>query len=159
MISIILMSILILLFEISFREVILFQNLSLFFILINILYWSKRYRLAIVIGFIVGFFIDLFLQSHFGETLFSVFLPLLVLTFFDSLLRIEGSLNRTIFSSIGTAFAIFLREILFELVFWEGDFEPSAVMRTVVVSIVFVLIINIFFSKYLLADKKEGAFL
>lgn len=159
MIIVIILAIFVTLFEVSFREIVLFQHVSLLFLTVNTLFWFRRYVPAFVMGCVGGVLIDLLHQGHFGETVFSLFLPLLILSFFDSILQLESRLSRLFFSILGTSVSIFVLNVLLELIFWEGNLVVFEVVKTAVVSSLIVAGTHLFFGKYLGAETKKGDYL
>jgi hypothetical protein len=160
MLIIILLSVVILLFEVSFREINLLADISLFFIFVNLLFWHKRYKPALICGVVCSFLIDLILQNHLGRTMFSLFGPLLILTFFDNLLRVESKLSRVIFLVVSVSSSIFVSDVLFELVFWQGELFFALIVKRIIVSVTIALLLSTVFGQILLApETKAGKYL
>lgn len=157
-ILIILLSMFIILFEVSFIEIVIFSNVSFIFIIVNLFFWSKRYDIAIWCGMISGILIDLVLQKHLGETIFSLFFPLLILSFFDSLLRIESKLSRVIFSLTSTASSIFILDFLFKLVFLNSTFTLGIVVKRIVISVIVLLFLSMLIGNVLLSKRNGSKF-
>ncbi|MDD3647983.1 MAG: hypothetical protein PHS44_05815 [Candidatus Dojkabacteria bacterium] len=147
------------LFEVSFVEIRILQNISFLFIAINILFWLKKYRLAFVCGIITSLLIDLILQLQLGRNLLSLFLPLLILDFFNGLLKVESKVSRVVFSILGVVCSIFISDLLFELVFITGNFELSSLLsKTLVSTIVTVIVGFVLNASWIPDSRKEAGF-
>lgn len=153
MVIYILMTIFVVFFEVSLREINILSNISILFILINLCFWFKRHRAAIICGFISGFLIDLFLQNHLGKSIFSLFCPIFIFTFFDNLLRVDSKMSRTIYLVASTASGVFISDFLFELIFWEGDLIFVFVVKRIIISVVIALLLSLFLGKYFIIDE------
>lgn len=158
MIIITLLSVSIILFEVSFREITIFEDLSLMFIIINLFYWLKRYDVAIWVGVISSLLIDLILQNKFGQTQLCVFLPLFILTFFDNLLKLESRLSRLVFSSVSAASTIFMSDFLLKLFFFNGEFNMNVVIRRIIISVIILILLNILFGKIIFKEEKGSKY-
>lgn len=154
MISFIFLSIGLILFEVIFRELFLFRDIAILFILMNVLYWFKRYKLVFICGFVSTLAIDLLLLNHLGETLFALFCPLLLLTFINNILHVESRTGQITFSLIGTVSSIFILDLLFEFIFWNENLDISLIMRRVVISSVFVLLVSSLLGEFL--NKRDN---
>lgn len=158
-IVVILSSIFITLFEVSLREITLFQNICLLIVVVNILYWFGRYKQAFFIGFSAGILTDLMVQNRFGETVIALFIPLLILSFFDNLLQVEGRGSRIMLIVVGTSFSIVILDFLLKLLFWEGNLEPALVVQRIIVTGVLGIIISVLFGRLIESEQKEGKYL
>lgn len=152
----IILTIVVLFFEISFRDIKIFQYISLLFILVNLFYWFKQYRLAFVIGIIASLLIDLFLQNHLGRTLLALFVPLIFLTIVESFLKVENIISRALFGVAGCALSIFLSDFLFELLFWKGTLSFVYVTNQIIISGTLLVLIGFVFGSMLMpkADRR-----
>lgn len=142
------------LFEISFREIIFLEPISLLFITVIILFWNKRYKLAFIIGVASSILVDIFEQEHLGITLFSLYFPLFLLNLFDNIIRIENNLSKILFSVFSLFLVIFLREVLFKLLFLDKELNLSALWPHLLVGIFIILFINLVFGGMIY--KKEN---
>lgn len=160
MILYILLSILVIFFEVSLRDINILSDVSFLFIVIGLLFWQRRYKAALVCGFICAFFVDLILQDHLGKTVFSLFGPLCVLTFFDNLLRVESGLSREIYLVVSVATSIFICDFLFDLVFLESEFFISLVIKRIFLSVIVSLLFSLIFGRFLhFEEGKTGKYL
>ncbi len=158
-IIILLVSLFIIIFEVSFREVLLFSDISIVFILVNLFYWSKKYKSAILSGILSAVFIDLMLQNKLGETLLSIFIPILILSFFDNILRIESKLSKIVFSLLSTASSIFISDFLLKLVFLGSQFSILSVFKRIIISCVVLLVLSLIINSISLNNKKVSKYI
>jgi len=152
-IQIVLITISIVILELVSTEIILLQYFNFLVILINLLYWFRRFNIAIICSFIAGILLDLIVQNPLGKTTFSLFIPILVTTLFDNIMQVESRVNRVAFSLISATFAIFISEVLFKLIFWDGEIVLVAIIKEMLYSGVLLLILHILLEKVLM--KKE----
>jgi len=152
-------SIALVLFEVSLREITLFSHVCGLILTVNTLYWFGRHKPAIAIGVISGFLVDLMVQNRFGETVLSIFIPLLILSFFDNLLQVEGKGSRIVLTTVGSVFAILISDFLLKLLFWEGNLEFSLVVRRMLVTSFLGIILTLLFGKFIQKTEKEGKYL
>lgn len=149
----------IVLFEVSLVEINILSGISFLFILINLFYWFGRPRVAIISGVIASILIDLILQNYLGKTLFSLFAPMLVLTIFEGILKLEGKVSKIIFALVSTIAGIFIWEFLFKLVFFNGTISPSLILTKMIISGIFVIILSIIFSRFIPENTEKKSFL
>jgi hypothetical protein len=153
-----LLSLFIILFEVSFREITLLSNISLMVIVVNLLFWYKRYRTAFVVGILSSFIVDLFLERHLGETVFCLFIPLLIFTIFDGILRIESKLSRIIFSVVSSISSIFISQVLIQLVFLDSSIIINDFLKEVIASVVILIVTSLLFGRFLVLNEKKSKF-
>lgn len=144
------------LFEVTLREIFFLSDISFLFIMISLFFWYRRYRVAIICGVIASILIDLVLQNHLGKTLFSLFCPLLILAVFDNLLWIESKLSRIVFSILSTVLSIFVSDLLFELVFFRGEFLVGIMVKRMIISIIVLILLNLFLGGLLLPGENSS---
>jgi len=156
MVIFLLISLVIIFFEVSLREIALLNDICLLFISIDLLFWFKRYKISIICGLVSGFFVDILLQNHLGQSLLALYGPLFILTFFDNLLRIDSNLSRTLYLVVSVSFSIFISNFLFELLFWRGELIFAFVIRRIVISVVISLLASLIFGKFLLAGEDRS---
>ena len=142
-----LLSLGIILFETSFVNINILRYVSFLFIIINLLYWNKRYKIAIFSGVISCIIIDLILQNNFGKTMFSMFVPILLLSFLDVFLKLEGRVSRIVFSVAGTLLSLFLFHFLFDLLFLKNEIDIALILKKSILSVISLLILSIFIEK------------
>ncbi|MBN2015971.1 hypothetical protein JW766_04000 [Candidatus Dojkabacteria bacterium] len=152
------LTIFVILFEISLREISIFNHIALLFILVNLFFWFKKYRYAVGIGVIAGFIIDLVMQNHLGETLLAIFAPLFILSLFDNILKIESRVSRIMFSAFSTGISIFISDFLVHLVYLNSVFDISALVKRIIVSVIVVAFLGLAFGNLLVQDNKTSRF-
>jgi len=139
----------IIIFEISFRQISIFAQIYLYFIIVSCLYWVSRYKESILIGILAGFFIDLAMGEKLGRHIIAIFIPLLFFTFIDRILQIESRLSRIIYSILTLVFATIIYSVIFNLIFNQfiPDFKNislSIIISTVICGIILFIFINLF---------------
>lgn len=154
-ITICLLSLGIIFSETILTEVVLFKYLNLLFLVVNLLFWYKRYKIALIVGFLSSIIIDLILQNSLGRSMFSLFVPILVLNLFDIILKLEGKLTRIIFSSVGTLLSIFINYVLFGLLFLNDEISIEIILKRGIFSLLVLLILSMFIEKFLPMEKKN----
>lgn len=143
-------------FEVSFVEINFLKNFCFLFVNINLLYWFRKYRLAIVCGIISSILIDLVLQNQLGKTMLSVFLPLIILDIFNNILRVEGELSRLVFSTIGVTLSIFIYYFLFELVFFGGGLNFGSIVSKIVISVGLAFLSGLILNRIGISNSKNN---
>jgi hypothetical protein len=146
-------------FEVSFREIVFLNGVCALFILINLLFWHKRYSLALVIGLASSILVDLARQNHFGETLVSLFIPILLMSLVDGFLKIEGRLSRMLHSITGLILSILLSEVILKLLFLDSVFEFDVLLKQILVSGIILTILNLISGSLLPKDNRGTRFL
>ncbi len=154
-ISTILITIFVLIFEISFNEISILSNFSMLFIICIVLFWFKRYKTAIIVGIVGGLLVDLMQQNQFGESMFSLFAPILALTVIDGFISSDTIINKTLFSIVSLSLSIFISNIIFAQIFEQGNFLIDAVITRIIYSIILQVLIIIIFQKVLNPDNKN----
>lgn len=146
-------------FETSLREIIFLGNIWFLFIITNLLFWHKRYSIAFVVGLVSSILTDLIMQNHFGATIISLFVPLLLMNFLDGFLKIEGKLSRMLFSLASLILSIVISEIVLKLLFLDSAFTLDELISSLVVSSIVLFILNLFSSPLLPKDNRGKRFL
>lgn len=145
----------VILFEVIFRQNPLLINVSLLFILVNWLYWNKRYRTAIIFGLATSIFIDLFLQDQLGRHVLAVFIPILVLTLIDGLLHIENRLSKIIYTSVSLNLAIAISDLLFNFVYFQS-INLKAIFSEMLVSTIVLMVLGMILERILLSEEEAN---
>lgn len=152
-----LLTILILVFELSLKQILILNNICLFLIVINILFWFKRYKKAITLGVLMAILLDLFLQKHIGQGLITVFLPIFILVIIDNLLKVESKISRIIYSAISLNFSIFISEVLFNLLYFNELINLRIMLSRMIISTLVIVIIGAIFGKFILKERDASS--
>ncbi|MBU0975349.1 MAG: hypothetical protein ABIE03_02680 [Patescibacteria group bacterium] len=147
----------IILFEVSLVEIALFSNICLLFIVVNLLFWFKKYKLAFVCGIVSALLIDLLLQIQLGRTMISLFIPLLILDFFDSLLRVEGKISRIIFSVLGVISSILISDMLFEFIFISGGLNIGNLISKILISTIITVSLGLILNQSWIPETEKDS--
>lgn len=148
----------IIIFELISKEINFLVYLNSYFIIINLLYWFRRYRLAVFCGVIAGFLIDLIFQNPFGKSVLSLFIPLLITTVFDNIIQVDSRINRISFSVISTVFGIFISEILFDLFFIHEELVIITTLKSLFYSGILVFLLYILLERFFLLKEDISPF-
>lgn len=143
------------LFEVSFVEINFLHHFCILFVTINLLYWFRQYKLAIFCGVFSSVLIDLILQNDLGRTMLSLFLPLIILDFFNNFLRVEGELSRLIFSTFSITLSIVIYYFLFELVFLRGGLNIGSIISKILVSGSLTFLLGLVFNRLGMGGTKN----
>lgn len=152
-----LLTILILVFELSLNQLLIMNNICLFLIVINILFWFKRYQESIVLGGVLAILLDLFLQRHLGQGLITVFLPIFLLIIIDNLLKIESKISRIIYSAASLNFSIFISEVLFNLLYFSELINLRLMLTRMLVSTLIIILIGGVFGRFILKEQDASS--
>jgi len=156
---IILLTLSIIILDIALCEVSIFTHIVFLFVLVNFFYWFKRYKVALISGLIASVIIDLAMQKQFGESLFALVVPILILSIFDNILRIETKISSIIFAVLCTIISIFISDFLFNLLYLSLSINANLLVRRILFSSGFLIIISLIFGNLIEVDRSKGKIL
>ncbi len=151
----ILLILLIIFLDVAFCEVNIISDIVFLFVLVNFLYWFRRYKLALVAGIIASIFIDLVMQREFGESLFSLILPILLLSIFDNILRIDTKVSSIVFAVVSTICSIFISDFLFDLLYLNLSLNMTLLLKRMFFSSGFLITICLLFGNSIEVKERK----
>jgi hypothetical protein len=126
---------------------------------VNLLFWHKRYKIAFIVGFVSSILIDLVKQNHFGETIISLFVPLLLMSFLEGFLKVEGKISRMLHSLVSLILSIVISQVILKLLFLDSAFEFQSLVNSLIISSLVLFVLNMFSGPLLPNDNRGKRFL
>jgi len=146
-------TIIIIIFEVSLKEISMLSNLSLCFILINLLFWFKQYKVAFWSGVLSAILIDLIMQNQIGTFLFSLFAPILFLTFIDNIIKIDSKISHILFAIISLIISILLSDFIMKLIFLKYGLSLALIVKRILFSGLFLIFLSFVFGRIFLKER------